>query len=134
MSALVCKYLENKDIPTALKFANYCAIIVVQKFGTVCDVRKIKPICDELNITVIEDAAPAFQMGESYDYKPGHASDVVCFSFDFTKCPATLGSGGGMAVHTPELHNLIYEISAHGRAKDTPIVRTGNKSYLPSVV
>jgi dTDP-4-amino-4,6-dideoxygalactose transaminase len=106
------------------------AIIVVQNFGTVCDVRKIKPICDELNITVIEDAAPAFQMGESYDYKPGHASDVVCFSFDFTKCPATLGSGGGMAVHTPELHNLIYEISAHGRAKDTTIVRTGTKSYL----
>lgn len=36
MSALVCKYLENKDIPTALKFANYCARIVVQKFGTYC--------------------------------------------------------------------------------------------------
>tara|TARA_R110002012_G_scaffold94659_4_gene228982 strand:+ start:5418 stop:6188 length:771 start_codon:yes stop_codon:yes gene_type:complete len=36
MSALVYKYLESKDIPTALKFANYCARIVVQKFGTYC--------------------------------------------------------------------------------------------------
>jgi len=36
MSALVYKYLESKDIPIALKFANYCARIVVQKFGTYC--------------------------------------------------------------------------------------------------
>ena len=36
MSALVYRYLETKDIPSALKFANYCARIVVQKFGTYC--------------------------------------------------------------------------------------------------
>ncbi len=36
MSALVYRFLESKDIPTALKFANYCARIVVQKFGTYC--------------------------------------------------------------------------------------------------
>ena len=36
LAALVHKYLETKDIPTALKFANDCARIVVQKFGTYC--------------------------------------------------------------------------------------------------
>jgi D-beta-D-heptose 7-phosphate kinase/D-beta-D-heptose 1-phosphate adenosyltransferase len=36
MSALVYKFLESKDMPTALKFANDCARIVVQKFGTYC--------------------------------------------------------------------------------------------------
>ena len=36
MSALVYKFLESKDMPAALKFANDCARIVVQKFGTYC--------------------------------------------------------------------------------------------------
>jgi len=112
------------------KWGKIGAIIVVQNFGTVSDVRKLQPICKELDIPIIEDAAPAFQMGEPYEYKPGHASDVVCFSFDFTKYPGTLGSGGGLAVNDPDLHNLIYEITAHGRAKNKEIVRVGTKSYL----
>jgi len=36
LAALVYRYLEVGDIPAALKFANECARIVVQKFGTYC--------------------------------------------------------------------------------------------------
>ena len=36
LAALVYKYLESGDIPMALKFANKCARVVVQKFGTYC--------------------------------------------------------------------------------------------------
>ena len=36
LAALVCEYLGTTDMPTALKFANNCARIVVQKFGTYC--------------------------------------------------------------------------------------------------
>ena len=36
MAALVYRYLETKKMPPSLKFANECARIVVQKFGTYC--------------------------------------------------------------------------------------------------
>jgi len=36
LAALAHKYLETKKMPTSLKFANACARIVVQKFGTYC--------------------------------------------------------------------------------------------------
>jgi len=36
LAALVFKYLELRSMPVALKFANECARIVVQKFGTYC--------------------------------------------------------------------------------------------------
>lgn len=36
LAALVYRYLEAGDMPAALKFANECARIVVQKFGTYC--------------------------------------------------------------------------------------------------
>ena len=31
------------------------------------------------------DAAPAFYMDAPIKYKPGQLSDLVCYSFDFTK-------------------------------------------------
>ena len=36
MAAMVWKYLATKSMPDSLKFANHCARIVVQKFGTYC--------------------------------------------------------------------------------------------------
>ena len=113
------------------KWGKISAVIVVQNFGTISDVTKIKPICDELKIKIIEDAAPSFPMGEPYTYTPGHASDVACYSFDFTKCPGTLGSGGGMCTSDEELFYLFQEIASHGRSRSTKeVVRVGTKSYL----
>jgi D-beta-D-heptose 7-phosphate kinase/D-beta-D-heptose 1-phosphate adenosyltransferase len=43
MAALVAKYLENKDVPEAIKFANKCASwAVTQKGVSVIDLNKIK--------------------------------------------------------------------------------------------
>jgi len=36
LAAFVYQYLQGTDVPEALKFANHCARIVVQKFGTYC--------------------------------------------------------------------------------------------------
>ena len=105
------------------------ALIIVHNFGTVVDVTKIKANLNP-NIKIIEDAAPAFYMGEPYSYIPGSAADAVCFSFDFTKYPGTLGSGGAIAVRDAELANKIYECSAHGRSKSGEIVTIGTKSYM----
>ena len=112
------------NIPSETK-----AIIVVHNFGTVVDVTKIKSIVDS-SIKIIEDAAPAFYMGEPYSYIPGSAADAMCVSFDFTKYPGTLGSGGAIAVRDAEIAERIYECSAHGRSRSGEIVTIGTKSYM----
>ena len=106
------------------------AVIVVHNFGTVANTKKIWETCKEKNIAIIEDAAPSFYMGEPYDYVPGSLADITCYSFDFTKGPGCLGSGGGLATHDNDLYNIIYQIQAHGTAKDHSIVRVGTKSFL----
>ena len=106
------------------------ACIVVHNFGTVARVDQIEGICSRYGVHIIEDAAPAFYMGEPYTYIPGTKSSAACFSFDFTKYPGTLGSGGGICTNREDIANTIYEISAHGRSKSKQVVRTGTKSYL----
>jgi len=114
--------------------SNYAkAIIIIHNFGTMADVPKIYSILEKYylnNIKIIEDAAPAFYMGAPIKYKPGQLSDLVCYSFDFTKGPGTLGSGGGIATRHADIHERIYEIQAHGTSKQKQIVGYGTKSFL----
>jgi len=109
------------------------AVIAVHNFGTIVDCNKIRTILDKRgwkNTTIIEDAAPAFYMGEPYAYTPGSASDAVCYSFDFTKYPGTLGSGGAVATRFKDVKERVYLSSSHGRAKSGQIVTFGTKSYM----
>ena len=112
---------------------NYAkALIIIHNFGTMANVPKL---CNSIKkylpkIKIIEDAAPAFYMGAPIKYKPGQLSDLVCYSFDFTKGPGTLGSGGGIATRHADVHERIYEIQAHGTSKQKQIVGYGTKSFL----
>jgi hypothetical protein len=58
------------------------------------------------------------------------ASDVVCYSFDFTKFPGCLGSGGGLATRNAELSDRIYELQAHGTDRNKQVVGIGTKSFM----
>ena len=112
---------------------NYAhAIIIIHNFGTMADVPKLSQIAKKYlpKIKIIEDAAPAFYMDAPIKYKPGQLSDLVCYSFDFTKGPGTLGSGGGIATRYADIHERIYEIQAHGTSKQKQIVGYGTKSFL----
>lgn len=106
------------------------AIIVVHNFGTIVDVRKIEAVCSKYKVKIIEDAAPSFYMNEPYSYVPGTASDIVCYSFDFTKNPGTLGSGGGIATRYADVDEAVYELQSHGLSRDGKVVRVGTKSFL----
>ncbi len=108
------------------------ALIVIHNFGTMAKMSHIISILKTYrpNMKIIEDAAPSFYMDAPIDYKPGQASDLVCYSFDFTKGPGTLGSGGGIATRHADIHERIYEIQAHGTSKQKQIVSIGTKSFL----
>ena len=112
---------------------NYAnALIIIHNFGTMANVPELCSIIKKYlpKIKIIEDAAPAFYMGAPIKYKPGQLSDLVCYSFDFTKGPGTLGSGGGIATRYADIHERIYEIQAHGTSKQKQIVGYGTKSFL----
>lgn len=102
------------------------AILIIHNFGTVVDVSELTGICEKYGVKIIEDAAQAFVMKEPYDYKIGSCADIVCFSFDFTKSPGTLGAGGAIATYNPDHFTKIKSICSH----ITNELGIGTKSYL----
>ncbi|NNC92801.1 MAG: pyridoxal phosphate-dependent aminotransferase, partial [Acidimicrobiia bacterium] len=71
------------------------AVVVVDIYGQSADYDRILPICAELGVPVIEDAAEA--LGAEYKGQPvGGFGDCAIFSFNGNKIITT--SGGGMLV------------------------------------
>jgi len=122
--------IDLNQLEDMIRVLKPAAVIIVHNFGTVVRVDQIKDVCDLFGVHIIEDAAPAFYMGEPYTYIPGSMSSTACFSFDFTKYPGTLGSGGAVCTNLDDVSEKIYEIAAHGRGRDKEIHRVGTKSYM----
>ncbi|EGT3601051.1 DegT/DnrJ/EryC1/StrS family aminotransferase [Clostridium perfringens] len=71
------------------------AVIVVHLYGQSADMDKIKEICDEYNVQIIEDAAES--LGATYKgVQTGTIGDYGIYSFNGNKIITT--SGGGMLV------------------------------------
>jgi dTDP-4-amino-4,6-dideoxygalactose transaminase len=102
------------------------AVLIVHNFGTIVDFSKIVSTCKYFGVSLIEDAAPSFTMNEPYSYKLGSLSDIVCFSFDFTKSPGCLGAGGAIATNNSDIANRIKTICSHTTEGNL----IGTKSYL----
>ncbi len=129
-----CDIDETGNVNLELLFDMICkynprAILIVHNFGTIVDVSKISGICKDKGIAIIEDAAPSFTMNEPYEYKLGSYSDVVCFSFDFTKSPGTLGAGGAIATNNFRVYERLKTLCSHKTVGSI----IGTKSYLDSV-
>ena len=122
--------VDLNELETMIRQNAPAAIIIVHNFGTILDVSQIASVCEQYGVKIIEDAAPAFVMGEPYSYLPGTNSDAVCYSFDFTKFPGTLGSGGAIATRFAELHEQFFELQAHGTNKNREVVQIGTKSFM----
>jgi len=105
------------------------AILIVHNFGAIVNFSEIVPTCKHFGVSIIEDAAPSFTMNEPYSYKLGSLSDIVCFSFDFTKSPGCLGAGGAIATDNSVIANRIKNICSH--TTDSNFI--GTKSYLDTI-
>lgn len=81
------------------KYPNVKAVIVVHLYGLAADLDKIKALCDEYKVVLIEDAAES--LGTIYKGKhTGTFGDYGIFSFNGNKIITT--SGGGMLVSNNE--------------------------------
>ncbi|MCD0459871.1 DegT/DnrJ/EryC1/StrS family aminotransferase [Roseiconus lacunae] len=71
------------------------AVVAVDAFGQCADYAPIRQVCEEYDVTLIEDAAES--LGATYrDRNAGSLGDIGCFSFNGNKMITT--SGGGMLV------------------------------------
>ncbi len=75
------------------------AVVVVHLYGQVADLERIRTVCEEHGVPMIEDAAEA--LGARYDGRgPGTFGRAGIFSFNGNKIITT--SGGGMLVTNDE--------------------------------
>lgn len=102
------------------------AICLVYNFGCSFDPSRILSLCQSKDIKVIEDAAPTFLINETADYLPGTGGDITCFSYDFTKNPGTLGSGGAICCNSDTYGQILTHMTKHYQNSEF----SGTKSYL----
>lgn len=88
------------------------AIMVVHVFGVPCDMKAIMEICEDHNLTLIEDACEA--IGTTYDDRPVGSFSTSCFSF-YPNKPITTGEGGMVLTDSDDVARKIDALRNQGR-------------------
>ena len=102
----------NKKTKKTLK-----VLIVAHMWGRACNFSKLKKICKERNIYILEDAAEAlgsFVITKKYEHC-GSIGDIGCLSFNGNKI-ITTGSGGAIITNNKKFHAKAQYLSK--QAKD----------------
>ena len=88
------------------------AVIVVHLYGQPCDMQEIVQICDEHNLTLVEDACQAH--GAEYRGRKVGSFGTGCFSFYATK-NITTGEGGIITTDSADVAQRAKMIRSHGQ-------------------
>lgn len=97
------------------------AVVAVDFGGVHIPSDEIRTICDEHNLTFIEDAAHS--LGTSHNGKPvGSIADITTFSFHPVKT-VTTGEGGAVATNDPEIAKKIELYAKHGITRKPELMR-----------
>lgn len=119
--------IDTNGLETKIRMKKPKAIISVDQFGSFGTPYLLSQLAKKYGFYLIEDAAQAFPMKE---YSIGKYAHITTFSFDFTKNPGTLGSGGAIAVHDESLYKELVNIMNHGMDKKGNLTHKGTKSYM----
>lgn len=92
------------------------AIIVVHMNGNSCEMSKIKKLCNQKKIKIIEDCAHALGTFHSNKHV-GNFGVAGCFSFYPTK-QITTGEGGVVITNNKNFYNKLKKLKAFGIDKD----------------
>jgi perosamine synthetase len=94
---------------------NTKAIIAVNLYGNMCDMKSLEEISERNNIPLIEDAAESLG-SVYYGRKSGNFGKASVFSFHRTKS-LTCGEGGILLTDDENLYNRCSFLRDHGRNK-----------------
>ena len=104
------------------------AILIVHQIGMPADIDAFRAICDEHNLTLIEDAACA--AGSAYKGKKiGSHSDLVCFSFHPRKV-ITTGDGGMVTTSNEQFYDRIKLLRQHGMSVNDRVRHLSDKVII----
>ena len=93
------------------------AVLIVNLFGQPCDIDKIKKICKDHNLRLIEDACQS--VGAKFkDIYSGNFGDIGCFSLYATK-NIMCGEGGVITTNNPDWAELCKRFRHHGQSEMT---------------
>lgn len=88
------------------------AVVAVDFTGQAVELDKLRAICEEHNLILIEDAAHS--IGTKYNGQPiGSIADMTTFSFHPVKT-VTAGEGGAVTTNSKELYDKLVLFHAHG--------------------
>ncbi len=121
----------NVDINRLEKIKdNYAAFVITHLYGRMPNMEKIKKICDEKGIRLIEDASQSH--GAEYRGKrSGSWGWASAFSFYPTKNLFALGDGGAVITNDEGLYEFAISFRNYGTAKEKYVsVRKGVNTRL----
>ena len=108
------------------------AVIGVHLFGQPFS-PKLREICDQNNIALIEDAAQAH--GATMDGKMiGNIGDVACFSFFPSKNMAVGGEGGMITTTRIDLAEKMNRLINHGRDETLQSIELGTNLRMSEIL
>jgi dTDP-4-amino-4,6-dideoxygalactose transaminase len=90
------------------------ALIVVDLYGQMPDLQRIRKIADDHDLFFIEDAAQA-HAAEWNGHQPGFYSDIASFSFFPAKNLGCYGDGGAVVTNNDSLAETLRLLVNHGR-------------------
>lgn len=105
------------------------AIIFVHLYGSTGEIPKIKSLCADHGIFLIEDCAQA--AGAKYDEKRlGSFGDLSCFSFYPTKNLSAIGDGGAVLTNNVSLAESLLRKRQYGWDENRECIESGILSRL----
>ena len=117
-------------------------IIPVNFAGRPCDFERLKSLCDEYGLWIVEDSCHSpggfffDAKGNKYNCGDGMFSNLSIFSFHPVKHIAC-GEGGMITTNDEKLYNKLLNLRTHGITKDTDsfnnsIEESGGKNTYPN--
>ncbi len=103
------------------------AVVVTHLYGNIAPISKIKSMCEQFKIAVIEDCAQAAG-GFEESQRVGTIGDLGTFSFYPTKNLGAIGDGGAIATNNPQLASRIMKLRQYGWNSKYDIQLSGGKN------
>ena len=109
------------------------AIILVNLWGHCADYKNLKKICEEKNITLIEDAAQSIGAHNNKKINSGNLAHIACFSFFPGKNLGAYGDAGALVTNDKNIYNSLIKLRTHGAKQKFQHDMIGINSRLDTV-